>query len=74
MVDRLVHGLADRQNGCLTTAIRNFRKSRARISSRLASAVRLFRDYTAIDDLAQTLFERAKLERGPNGGPNVTRC
>ena len=59
-------GLVDRQNGRLDDAIRNFREV---IGTNFVEARKrefdFSADYTAIDDLAQTLFERAKLERGP---------
>jgi tetratricopeptide (TPR) repeat protein len=59
-------GLVDRQNGRLDDAIRNFREV---IGTNFVEARKrefdFSGDYTAIDDLAQTLFERAKLERGP---------
>ena len=59
-------GLVNRQNGELDDAIRNFR---AVIETNFAEARKrefdFSQDYTALDELGQTLFERAKLERGP---------
>jgi tetratricopeptide (TPR) repeat protein len=59
-------GLVDRQNGQFDDAIRNFR---AVIATNFAEARKrefdFAQDYTALDELGQTLFERAKLERGP---------
>jgi tetratricopeptide (TPR) repeat protein len=59
-------GVVNRQNGQLDDAIRSFREV---IDNRFAEARRrefdFAQDYTALDQLGQTLFERAKLERGP---------
>ncbi len=61
-------GLVNKQNGQLDDAIRDFRNV---IDTNFAEArAREFdfsQDYSALDELGQTLFERAKLERAPNG-------
>jgi tetratricopeptide (TPR) repeat protein len=58
-------GLVDKQNGRLDDAIRNFREV---IATNFAEARKrefdFGRDYTAMDELGQTLYERAKMERG----------
>jgi tetratricopeptide (TPR) repeat protein len=59
-------GLVDKQNGRLDDAIRNFREV---IGTNFAEARKrefdFSRDYTALNELGQTLYERAKMERGP---------
>jgi tetratricopeptide (TPR) repeat protein len=56
----------DKQNGRLDDAIRNFREV---IATNFAEARKrdfdFGRDYTALNELGQTLYERAKMERGP---------
>jgi tetratricopeptide (TPR) repeat protein len=59
-------GLVNKQNGQLDDAIRNFRNV---VDTNFAEArAREFdfgKDFTALDELGQTLLERAKMERGP---------
>jgi tetratricopeptide (TPR) repeat protein len=58
-------GLVNKQNGQLDDAIRNFRDV---VETRFVEArVRQFdfgKDFTALDELGQTIYERAKLEQG----------
>jgi len=60
-------GLVNKQNGRLDDAIRNFEDV---VATNFAEArKRQFdfgKDYIALDELGQTLMERAKQERGPN--------
>jgi tetratricopeptide (TPR) repeat protein len=67
-------GLVNKQNGQLDSAIRNFRSV---IGTNFAEArAREFdfsKDYGALDELGQTLFERAKLERAPQGRDALLR-
>jgi len=59
-------GLVNKQNGRLDEAIASFR---AVIGAEFAEARKrefdFSKDYTALGELGQTLFERAKMERGP---------
>jgi hypothetical protein len=59
-------GLVNKQNGRLDDAIGNFR---AVIGTQFAEARKrefdFGKDYTALGELGQTLYERAKMERGP---------
>ena len=61
-------GLVNKQNGQLDDAIRNFRDV---IGTHFTEARKrefdFGKDYTALDELGQTLFERAKLEREAGG-------
>ena len=58
-------GLVNKENGRLDDAIENFRRALEAGGPELrARGFDFTRDYEVIDELAQTLFERAKLERG----------
>jgi tetratricopeptide (TPR) repeat protein len=63
-------GLVNKQNGRLDEAIRNFEDV---IGTNFAEARKrefdFSKDYIALDELGQTLMERAKLERGPQRQP-----
>ena len=60
-------GLVNKQNGRLDAAIRNLKDV---IATNFAEARKrefdFSKDYTALDELGQTLMERAKEERGPD--------
>jgi hypothetical protein len=59
-------GLVNKENGYLDQAIDDF--TRTLTAGAAAGAARRFdfsRDYEVINELGQTLFERAKVERGP---------
>jgi tetratricopeptide (TPR) repeat protein len=59
-------GIVDKQNGRLDDAIRQFREV---LATNFAEARKrdfdFSRDYTALNEMGQTLYERAKMERGP---------
>ncbi|MGE5194339.1 MAG: multiheme c-type cytochrome, partial [Deltaproteobacteria bacterium] len=58
-------GLSNKQQGHLDEAIKNFRSSLYdRTAERLNRKFDFTRDYVVHDELGQTLFERAKQERG----------
>ncbi len=66
-------GLVNKENGHLDAAIENFRMALEAGGPDLrARGFDFSRDYEVINELAQALFERAKLERGAGGAARRT--
>ena len=62
------------QNGFLDEAIENFREvAETRFNDARARGFDFSKDYRLLNELAQTLFERSKLERG-DAQRDAARC